>query len=962
MLKKTSLVIKALILVYLPLLIPSVRVANDLHFAFKEEAVSRFSLPFVWGASGAVGMGEYAVSVLWNWPLGLVFGLFGKLGIPFEILLILFGFIPFLIFTIFGFAKLCDYLKISKYGKFVGTFFFLTNTYILLLIDGGQLNLAIAYSLLPVAFVYLKKAIEEPYLLNMLKGALVTFLLSVYDIRVVYLLILIIGVDWLFNLRKFINYFITGLVTGIVLIGLHFYWILPSILVRAPALPQTYGRVSQTEFLSFGNWKHSVLLLQPHWYKNVFGKVTGILPEFVLIPILVFLAPVLRKKNKSVAFWLVVALVSVFLAKGTSPPLAQVYPWLFNNVPGFSLFRDPTKFFFLVALSYSILIGVTVDELINRIRWKINFLGKNVFIIPLLLTIYCLLLINPVWLGKMTGTFSEPIYKEQYFSIAKILEEDKGFGRVFWIPTKAPLGYSSPTHPSVEALRLVQKRPFAIGVVGTYEIFNFLREAPFMGEIFNVAGIKYIAYPFPDTRREELKPDNIEYYNVFLDQLSNLPWIEKRLTRSPIALLKTKGVNSHFFLTENTFCVVGPDSIYQDLVKIPGFGLSKNAITFMEENAGLGNILRDTPCRYILYDKGPTDFAATFIDQSRFILPAVQLNFDPNPSTGPSATSPSVLSSGHRLRGRSDSRRSKDSGPSGSGSSSWWKRETADLIWWRNFLHEKYGIENLDFDYGGGWAVAEGETSYQLSAISYQLNKGDILLARAMESGRGGKISFYQGDSLVGEINTLKRYTTATDFDGKVTLKLTGYGGISDKFFDYNKADLRWFEVGQLVDNSRSLEIRADGDINVVNVLAAVSKDEWTHINELIHKYKIVDWNKLSQKDKVKFFEPQSNQNVSYIRISPTHYRVKVEGLTKPSTLAFSETYDSLWRISEGESKAGVQDSYPLYSLINGFLVEKDGEYDITFEAQKYVLPGLVVSATTILVLLSCIIFLRWKS
>ena len=489
--------------------------------------------------------------------------------------------------------------------------------------------------------------------------------------------------------------------------------------------------------------------------------------------------------------------------------------------------------------------------------------------------------------------------------MADKIERDKDFGRVLWIPTKAPLGYSSPTHPSVEASRLVQKRPFAIGTVGTYEIFNFLREAPFMGGLFDIAGIRYIVYPFPDTRREELKQDNIDYYYAFLDQLSNLNWIDSNINEAPVAVLKTKKSQDHFFVAQNTFCVVGSDRIYREFVDVPNFELSNNSIIFMEEQPNLGTTIKDTPCTYVLYNKELIDLAVTFVDRSNFIFPADNLDFDP--STGPSA---------------------------GSGSTSWWKREGTDLVKWRDFLQQKYGVDNLDFDYGGGWAVAEGKK--QLTINHQALTINNVLLARVMTSSRGGKVEFYQGNEKVGEIET------KIDDPGEVEIKLTGYGDIADQAFEYDKAEFRWFEVGRLTISDQPLTINTEGDMNVINALISVKPNDWAKLNENLKQDVIVDWDELTDQQKALLFVSYEDEvELSYQRISPTHYKVKVKGVKEPVTLAFSETYDPLWELRG-------QEPFPLYSLINGFTVWEDGEYDVYFSAQQYVLPGLYLSGLTV--------------
>lgn len=927
-------------LVYWRWFLPFPHVANDLHVSYTRELESHLNIPFVWNGEGAVGMGESSVFSVWNWPVEALFGLLGNLGLSHNVLnqylalglgLLVGGYSVYLV---------SRYFKLGNFGRIISVVFYLVNTYVLLLVDGGQLSIALAYFWFPLAFLTVLKAVKKGFREKLL-GGLAVSVLGFFDIRFVYVLFLLLLLKFLYDLilgseegvlELIKEWAGAAFVAGVVFAGLHAYWLYPALKVQAPTLPETYQRVSQTSFLSFAELGHGLFLQQPHWFKNVFGKVSEVKLEFLLIPILVFLAPVLvRPKNNkqraiNVGFWLLTALVGIFLVKGANPPLPEVYPWLFANVPGFSLFRDPTKFFFLVALSYAVLIGITVDELSTRLRRiseKVNseLLKNYVFnykTLVFLIIAYLLLLINPVYTGRMTGTFSGPVYKEEFFEVADILREDGDFGRVFWIPTKAPLGYSSPTHPSVEASRLVQKRPFAIGTVGTYEQFNFLREAPFMGELFKVAGIDYIAYPFPDTRREVLKRDNIDYYHAFLDQLTNLPWIEESLSEPPVALLKTSQDAKRFFLSKNTIYVVGSDRIYNEIIQIPNFDLTQTSLIFGEERPNqLPEALENDDIKILAYESDRFEVIMSFVPEQYFIFPANQLDFAPNES-------------------------------------GWWKREAADLINWRDFLQQKYGIDNLDFDYAGGWAVAEGNKQLTINNEQRAIDNeqgagGNILIARVMESSRGGKVEFFQGEEKIGEIDTKLEEPRETE------VILTGYEEVPDQVFSYDKANVRWFEVGRLVSDV-PLTVKTSGDINVVNAVAVVPEPEWQSINELIDEYGTLNWENLSEEQKAGIFAQDSRREddvaVDYKRISPTHYKVTVEGLKEPATLAFSETYDSLW-------KANGRASYPLYSLINGFQIEGDGEYDIVYSAQRYVLPGLYISGASLLGVIILLLYLR---
>ena len=400
---------------------PWPHVANDLHVTFLENVREQFNIPFAWGSQGTTGLGEYSVSFLWSWPVHLIFGLFSFLGVSHNLLNQVLALAPILLLGIWGMGRLLSYFGVKSWGRWVATLFYLINTYILLVIDGGQLSIGLAYAFFPISFLAVEKSLKGNLRQKILAGLAVSAL-GFFDIRFVYVLgvLLFLRLLWgtLFLSRKnllpwLFSWVKSGLVIGLVMLALNAYWILPAILAKKPALPATYQRITQVSFLSFAEIKHSLFLLAPHWYKNVFGKTTPFRSEFLAIPLLAFLALILKRK-KEVWFWGLVGLTGAFLVKGANPPLPQVYPWLFANIPGFSLFRDPTKFFFLVALSYSVLIGTTVAELTKRFDWKLKIGKWKLTFVPLFLAAYFLLLISPAYTGKMTGTFSNPPYQRDF--------------------------------------------------------------------------------------------------------------------------------------------------------------------------------------------------------------------------------------------------------------------------------------------------------------------------------------------------------------------------------------------------------------------------------------------------------------------------------------------------------------------------------------------------------------------
>lgn len=847
--------------IYWQWFLPGPKVANDFPLVSGENLRSMLDFPMIWLDRAGEGLGFNAIFSLWSYPTSLIMGLLSNLNLSFEILERIFFIIPFIFLGAFSIGEFLKHFRISDQARFLCSIFYLANTYIILLIDGGQLLIVLAYAFFPLCFLAIEKAIDANFYRKVFVS-LTVVLLGFFDIRFIFVLLLLLILRFLYGLFHqrqkvlWIKQWITmGLISSVMLLGFNAFWIIPYFLF--PPNQESFARLTQMTDGVMANIGHSLLIISPHWYKNVFGNISPLRFEFILLPIFAFLAPLVRRRDYWVGFWLLIALFSIFLSKGSAEPFSKAYTFLFFNVPGFSLFRDSTKFFFLTTLSYTFLIGVSLDWIFSKFKSK-----KLKIAVIMVCMSYLLFLIWPILLNQMTGTLSTQRKSQEFREIADALGGDTTFSRSFWIPSTLPLSYSTPTHPIVEALRLSEKRPFASGIKGTYEIFNFLREAPYVGEVFDVAGIGYIVYPFPD--RQNLHPDEVKYYNTFWDQLTKLSWLEELPGGLPI--LKVKDHQDKFFLPDNIWWVIGSDEILNEATKSAKLSLRNNALIFSEEKAGLGERLEEFPSsNIVLYKKTKTDLAGSLIDTQNLIFPAKGLSKDPD-------------------------------------SSGWWKREAKDLIRWRYFLKTKYGIDNQDFDLGGGWAVGEG--SLKLKVKSLKLKVGEMLLARVMESSRSGNLYFYQGGQLIGKIQTK-----------------TG-----------KEANVRWFEVGKITGDA-GLEVVSDGDINVINALAILPKEVWKEYLDKVNAFK--------SDGRIKDFIPENtepkNAEITYKEIDPAIYEVTIKGLKKEAIVIFSSSFDNLWQMRNTAS-------LPIYSLLNGFKVDKDGTYEIIFEPQKQVLPGLFVS------------------
>jgi hypothetical protein len=81
-----------------------------------------------------------------------------------------------------------------------------------------------------------------------------------------------------------------------------------------------------------------------------------------LFVIMVFASVLFRKKSRAVIWFALIILLFVYLSAGTNTPI-NVFNWLFQNVPYFFIFREPSKFFIVIALGFSYLFGVTSFEI-----------------------------------------------------------------------------------------------------------------------------------------------------------------------------------------------------------------------------------------------------------------------------------------------------------------------------------------------------------------------------------------------------------------------------------------------------------------------------------------------------------------------------------------------------------------------------------------------------------------------
>ncbi len=540
------------------------------------EKIKELSLtPFVWDynlQNGFGGNNAHILGLSYYYDISTLF-LSKYLHFPWFLIERIAWFWLFLGLTIAASSYLSWQLFRQSRYILISIFIYLCNTYILLLVSGGQMGVVLAYAIAPFVLGIFMKTVDEislstKMLSSQLKFSIVAGLALalqiLFDIRIVYLTLIAIGLYVVFNIRhkNILNYILRLLILVIfipsfIALFLHAFWLLPLIFIRVNPLDQlgaAYNSSEAVKFFSFATFENSLSLLHPNWPENIFGKVSFMRPEFLLLPIVAFSSLLFVSNNKlrrNILFFAFLGLVSSFFAKGANDPFGQIYLWMFNHVPGFIMFRDPTKWYLLTALSYSILIPFSIFSIYDLLKTKHIFSTKiKIFSAPkiFIFLTFCLLLllIKPVLIGQVGGTFNPIIIPQEYIKLEKFLAEDQSYSRTLWIPVPQRFGYYSSIHPRVSAQNFFQEQ----------KIDTLLKDITNKKTEINLreASIKYILVPY-DSQKEiyiEDRKYNEKKHNKIINTLDKVIWLKRINGFGKIAVYEIKQPEDHFWSSNSS--------------------------------------------------------------------------------------------------------------------------------------------------------------------------------------------------------------------------------------------------------------------------------------------------------------------------------------------------------------------------------------------------------------------------
>lgn len=881
-------------IIFRALFLPGSLAFGDSPYFYLENLNELYAQPLLWDFRND-NFGAPQVKVLWLYlPTFLVGTLNHFFDGNHDLWIRMVFYFPAVIFAAVGVWLYSGIFTKNTAGRFIATYLYTINTYFLMVLDGGQLGVALAYGLFPCAIFFLTKYFSSNNYGYFIAALLFVFLLINSDVRIFLLAILFYLILNLFkyvSIRNQVNFKETslkGLLLSLAVLGLNVYWLIPFLINSGNLELSGLAANLTSNNVSIIN---GLFLFHPQFPLNEFGRF--VMPPFYfgLLPLVLFSGLIIGtnlSKLPSRKYYLILLLMFLaftFFVKGTNDPFGWFYSLIVNYLPFGVAFRDSTKFFIPLLLAASIMFALVIELLKDQIK------NKNLFwLVLLLLYFYLSILIYPAFKGDLTGTLAIPKEDKSYLLISEKLAKEKTFFRSLYFPEKPPLGFANWQKPALSANNLYLEYPFAAMIIGDYDLFNYLH-SPLLSDWFRLLGIKYVFFP-EDARKKTFSDKQVVERLIFENFVNNIPGFKSLPWNIDFPGVSVEGQTKEKIFTQNKAGIVlGDAEIYQYLKDKLDFDLTNTGTLFLEDGIlDIKSILNlpNNAAILLVYNRTREDLNYSFLIKNFISL--------------------------------------KDSS-----FTNWGFYDANQYLKWKAELNKNSIQTNeLGFKQGLIFSSIKGEK------IVYKIKpyqKGNYYIA-VRNIGNQGSVLKIQIADQVRTINA------------------------SEQFI--------WNNIGPLnLENQEySLEIENVGGFNAINTIALFDQTTLnyaqTEAHKLIEKFGFLE---LEQEASLKILKeelqlPAAN-SLQYQIINPTKYSLDLQN-SEPTWVVFSDHYNQDWVIKNSQNSQ----SYPLYSMINGFWVDNPSSNNLTVEykPQKIISLTLILSIISGIVILGIITYLKFKN
>ncbi len=468
--------------------------------------------------------------------------------------------IPFCYFFVKSFTK-------SRIAALAGALVYAYNTYFLI-IQSGQLTLMAGFTFAPLVLLFLRKAIEKKNFFYAILTGLVAFIVSFYEFRAFYLVTFIGFFYYLYYLfvisdkkifqalRQTLFYAISPI---IIVILLNIYWILPYMLATVSLSGTVFDRgLFGNEFFDITK---TLTLFHPFWTGDKYYPfiIQAIPFYFFLLPFFAFLGLYSNRKNKNIIFFGLLSLLGIFLSKQGNLPFPTVYAWLFAHFPGFGAFREASKFYFFIAIGYSVLIGAFVDWIWNN--WNRSYFIPAKYALVILTVGLSVWNMKPLVLGTYGTLFADRTMPSAYMPVNDFIDNQNEFFRTLWVPTGSRWGTNTDLHPKIGESETISSTWKSFSDVTKYpsigdQFIDFLKHKNSQ-QLLNDSSIKYLIVPLADTQND----DNFFVYfnkspNDYVNTFDKIKTFKKvTLPEDQVTVFENMSYKPHIYMSDEKISV-----------------------------------------------------------------------------------------------------------------------------------------------------------------------------------------------------------------------------------------------------------------------------------------------------------------------------------------------------------------------------------------------------------------------
>lgn len=535
----------------------SILTYGDWGFFFTEKMKEFLSFPFLWSRLG-FGAVDFGLSM---YPAYLLYGFLSKFTDFAVSERIVYLFPSILLATAGSYFLLKKYCK-SDFGPFVGSLVYTYNTYFIIG-RTGHLTLMSAFAFAPLFFLFFANGLERKSYRDAVISGMLAFISCFFEIRAFYLIAWIAFFYFLFFLvfvekkrtfRSFLNNCFLAAVPMLIAGFANLYWVLG--LLRAGS--SEMGNILSRGLFgnSFLNVLEALTLFHPFWTgSSPAAFVVQPIPwYFWLIPLFSILGLVLQRKNKQIAFFGFISLLGIILTKQVGIPFPSIYPWFFENLPGFNAFREASKFYFFIALGYSVLISSFVDWL--WLNWNVkNWQVFLKYFLTLIVSLIFLKNAKPLMTGEIRTLFVPRYPHNDYLIFKDYILKQPGYFLTFWSPTNSRFSFLSSQHPLLSNIlsRSSEWKDFFSLLTHSFaEGLTEIFKKSYSDQRFDNSSIKYIVVPIQDIANDD---DFFVNYgaerNFYIDELDKVSFLKKiDIGTKELTVYENEGYYPHFYTSQ----------------------------------------------------------------------------------------------------------------------------------------------------------------------------------------------------------------------------------------------------------------------------------------------------------------------------------------------------------------------------------------------------------------------------